>query len=89
MALRGNLEDFGTTQLLNLVHLARKTRRPVKLVLKRDEEFVTVTKHQAIIRIKSGVKRDGTFTAREKYTSVVRPCLISLWVATWSLRFFI
>jgi len=25
MALRGNLEDFGTTQLLNLVHLARKT----------------------------------------------------------------
>lgn len=25
MALKGNLEDFGTTQLLNLVHLARKT----------------------------------------------------------------
>jgi hypothetical protein len=25
MALRGSLEDFGTTQLLNLVHLARKT----------------------------------------------------------------
>lgn len=25
MALKGNLQDFGTTQLLNLVHLARKT----------------------------------------------------------------
>jgi hypothetical protein len=25
MALKGSLEDFGTTQLLNLVHLARKT----------------------------------------------------------------
>lgn len=25
MALKGNLKDFGTTQLLNLVHLARKT----------------------------------------------------------------
>ncbi|MEJ2150344.1 MAG: molybdopterin-dependent oxidoreductase, partial [Chloroflexota bacterium] len=39
--------------------------RPVKLVLKRDEEFVTVTKHQAILHLKSGVKRDGTFTARQ------------------------
>lgn len=25
MALKGNLQDFGTTQLLNLVHMARKT----------------------------------------------------------------
>ena len=25
MALQGNLHDFGTTQLLNLVHLAHKT----------------------------------------------------------------
>jgi CO/xanthine dehydrogenase Mo-binding subunit len=39
--------------------------RPVKLVLTRSEEFVTVTKHAATIRIKSGVKRDGTFTARQ------------------------
>lgn len=39
--------------------------RPVKLVLTRAEEFVTVTKHAATITIKSGVKRDGTFTARQ------------------------
>lgn len=39
--------------------------RPVKLVLSRAEEFVTVTKHAVTIQIKSGVKRDGTFTARQ------------------------
>jgi len=39
--------------------------RPVKLTLSRDEEFVTVTKHPAEITIKSGVKFDGTFTARQ------------------------
>lgn len=39
--------------------------RPVKLVLKRDEEFVTVTKHAAKIIMKTGVKRDGTLTARQ------------------------
>lgn len=39
--------------------------RPVKLVMTRAEEFVTVTKHAAKIMIKSGVKFDGTFTARE------------------------
>jgi len=39
--------------------------RPVKLVNTRDEEFVTVTKHAVTINIRTGVKRDGTFTARE------------------------
>jgi CO/xanthine dehydrogenase Mo-binding subunit len=39
--------------------------RPAKLALTRAEEFVTVTKHAARITIKSGVKRDGTFTARQ------------------------
>jgi CO/xanthine dehydrogenase Mo-binding subunit len=46
--------------------LARKTNgRPVKIVLARAEEFVTVTKHAAAITLKTGVKRDGTFTARQ------------------------
>lgn len=46
--------------------LARKTNgRPVKFVLSRAEEFVTVTKHAASITLKTGVKRDGTFTARQ------------------------
>lgn len=46
--------------------LARKVGgRPVKVVLSRAEEFVTVTKHAASITLKTGVKRDGTFTARQ------------------------
>lgn len=46
--------------------MARKTKgRPVKFVLSRAEEFVTVTKHAASITLKTGVKRDGTFTARQ------------------------
>ena len=46
--------------------MARKTNgRPVKFVLARAEEFVTVTKHAASITLKTGVKRDGTFTARQ------------------------
>jgi len=39
--------------------------RPVKLVLTRAEEFVTATKHAATINIKSGVTKDGIFTARQ------------------------
>lgn len=44
--------------------LARITDRPVKLVLDREEEFsATVTRHAFSIRLKIGVKRDGTMTA--------------------------
>lgn len=46
--------------------LARKSGgRPVKLMLSRAEEFVTVTKHAATITIKTGVKFDGSLTARQ------------------------
>ena len=47
--------------------LALKTRgRPVKLILTREEIFCsTVTKHPCYVRVKTGVKKDGSFTARE------------------------
>lgn len=46
--------------------VARETQgRPVKLVLSREEEFVTVTKHAAKITLKTGVQKDGTLTARK------------------------
>ena len=45
--------------------LSEAARRPVRLHLSREEEFVTVTKHGVRIRIKTGVKRDGTITARQ------------------------
>jgi CO/xanthine dehydrogenase Mo-binding subunit len=47
------------------VALALKARRPVRLVLAREEVFYTITKHAASIRMKTGVKNDGTLVARE------------------------
>jgi len=40
--------------------------RPVRVKFNRPETFVsTITRHEAIVYIKSGVKRDGTLVARE------------------------
>src|SRR5581483_11103371 len=39
--------------------LAWKARRPVKIVLRREEDFLTVTKHQAVIHLRTGVDSDG------------------------------
>jgi CO/xanthine dehydrogenase Mo-binding subunit len=44
--------------------LALKANRPVKILLKREEEFVTVCKHPATTRIKTGVMKDGALVAR-------------------------
>jgi CO/xanthine dehydrogenase Mo-binding subunit len=49
-----------------VVALALKARRPVKLILSREEDFEMVrARHPFKIRIKTGVKRDGSFVARE------------------------
>lgn len=46
--------------------LSRMTGRPVKIVLTRDEEFFgTRRRHAFIFDAKTGVKRDGTITARD------------------------
>jgi CO/xanthine dehydrogenase Mo-binding subunit len=47
--------------------LSMKTGRPVRLVLKREEELygATRTRHAAKIYLKMGVKRDGTLLAKE------------------------
>ncbi len=37
----------------------------MKVVLSRAEEFVTVIKHAAAITLKTGVRKDGSFTARQ------------------------
>ena len=52
-------------QPLAAVLAAAAGGRPVRIVLDRAEEFITVTKHAAVIKIRSGVKRDGTLTARQ------------------------
>jgi CO/xanthine dehydrogenase Mo-binding subunit len=45
--------------------LARKARRPVKIVLTRAEEFVTTARQAASVRIKSGYTREGRLVAVE------------------------
>ncbi len=45
--------------------LARRTRRPVRVLLTREEEFFTGTKHGARVRIKSGFTADGTLVAHQ------------------------
>jgi CO/xanthine dehydrogenase Mo-binding subunit len=47
------------------VALAQKAGRPVRVVLSREEVFYTITKHAAVIRMKTGVKKNGTLVARE------------------------
>jgi CO/xanthine dehydrogenase Mo-binding subunit len=47
------------------VALALKAKRPVRVVLSREEVFYTITKHAASIRMKTGAKNDGTLVARE------------------------
>ncbi|MCZ6859434.1 MAG: xanthine dehydrogenase family protein molybdopterin-binding subunit [Alphaproteobacteria bacterium] len=49
-----------------VVQLAIRTGRPVKLILSRTEDFEMVrARHPYQIRCKTGVKKDGTFVARE------------------------
>jgi putative selenate reductase molybdopterin-binding subunit len=49
-------------------HLTIATRRPVLFEYTRDEEFTASrSRHPMRIRMKTGVKRDGTITANEMY----------------------
>jgi CO/xanthine dehydrogenase Mo-binding subunit len=43
--------------------LARAAGQPVKLVLDRDEEWVTLNRHPATVRVRLGATRDGRFVA--------------------------
>ena len=48
------------------VELARRTRRPVKVVLPRSDDFtMMLRRHPSKIRIKTGAMKDGTLVARE------------------------
>lgn len=45
--------------------LARYSKMPVKLLVDRAGEFVTVTKHGFVVKIKDGISRDGIIKARK------------------------
>ncbi|MEE8449540.1 MAG: xanthine dehydrogenase family protein molybdopterin-binding subunit [Thermodesulfobacteriota bacterium] len=48
------------------VLLAQRTSKPVKIVIGREEEFIsTGSRHPCTITLKTGVMKDGTLTARE------------------------
>ena len=47
------------------VALSMLARRPVKVALTMDEEFVTITKHPSTFRIKTGVDQNGKILARQ------------------------
>jgi putative selenate reductase molybdopterin-binding subunit len=49
-------------------HLTIATKRPVRFEYTREEEFIAArARHPARIRLKTGVKIDGTITANEMY----------------------
>jgi CO/xanthine dehydrogenase Mo-binding subunit len=48
-----------------LALLARKARRPVQWVLTREEVFVTGRRYGAVVKIKTGFKRNGALVARK------------------------
>jgi len=45
--------------------LARQAHRPVQWVLTREEVFLTAHCHASVVKIKTGVTRDGTIVARQ------------------------
>jgi CO/xanthine dehydrogenase Mo-binding subunit len=45
--------------------LSLLVRQPVKISLSMEEQFYTLTKHAATLRIKSGIDKDGRITARK------------------------
>lgn len=57
----------GSTQLIDplVLLLAMKTGRPVGLAFSREEQFIDHHRPAVITYIKDGVKKDGTFAARQ------------------------
>ena len=62
----GGKEEYPSMLGGHAALLAWKSGRPVKIVYDRLEDIAATTKrHPAVIRIRSGVKRDGTLTAMD------------------------
>jgi CO/xanthine dehydrogenase Mo-binding subunit len=48
-----------------VVACALLVRKPVRIALTMEEQFYTITRHGATVRIKTGVKKDGRIMARK------------------------
>ncbi|KAA3629996.1 MAG: xanthine dehydrogenase family protein molybdopterin-binding subunit [Proteobacteria bacterium] len=64
------------------VFLAKKARRPVKLVFTREEEFIaSPTRQPAYVRLRSGAKKDGTLMFR-RFEALLDNGAYTSWGAT-------
>jgi CO/xanthine dehydrogenase Mo-binding subunit len=62
----GGKEDVPSLVSSLAALLAWKARRPVKLIYDREEDILTSSKrHPAVVRYRSGARKDGTLTAIE------------------------
>ena len=48
-----------------IAYLARKAGCPVKIVLDRNEEWLTLNRHPATLRVKIGARADGTLVSKQ------------------------
>lgn len=62
----GGKEEYPSMLACHAAILARKSGRPVKMIYDRVEDLLATTKrHPAIVRHRTGVKRDGRLTAMD------------------------
>ena len=62
----GGKEEYPSIVAIHAALLARKAKRPVRLIYDRHEDLAATTKrHPGTIRHRSGVRRDGTLLAQD------------------------
>ena len=62
----GGKEEYPSVIALHAALLARKSKRPVRMIYGRKEDIEATTKrHPATVRVRTGCKKDGTFEAVE------------------------
>ncbi len=62
----GGKEEYPSILAIHAALLARKCGKPVRMIYDRHEDLAATTKrHPAIVRYRTGVKRDGTLLAQD------------------------
>ena len=62
----GGKEEYPSILAIHAALLARRAWRPVRMIYDRHEDLAATTKrHPAVVRHKTGIRRDGTLVAQE------------------------
>jgi CO/xanthine dehydrogenase Mo-binding subunit len=62
----GGKEEYPSMVALHAALLALKSRRPIRMMYDRHEDLAATTKrHPAVVRHRTGVRRDGTLVAQD------------------------